>query len=162
MRLVIAAGIIAMAAGAAGVAYVQLGVPDPARITELLQPGQSVELQSVLSGPDTGFFSVVLEAPRAAARILIVSPTGEELAGGVYSTIKSVDYFMLDKNGTHTIRATLVSSQATPVSLELGQMGSAQTMYPAVVLVAGVVIIVVALCVMLVRYITAQPDENTL
>ena len=155
-------GVIIAVAGAAGVSYVQLGIPDPVRVGMILESGETMELEGILDAPDVGFFGIVLEEPRAAAQVIIVSPAGAELVDEIVYTRQSVDYFDLDGDGTYTLRATLVSARDSHVSAELGQVASAETMYPAAVLVAGVVVIVGALCVRFARYITAQPDENTL
>lgn len=161
MRAILA-GIAIMVIGIGAVSYMQLGVPEPARTAAILEPGETVTLESVLDGLDTGFVRVTLDAPRDSVRVDVLSPTGSELYSSVLSTQQSVDYFVIDQDGAYTVRATLESAQSSLISVEIGQTASTATMYPAIVLIAGVIITIASLCIRFARYITAQPDENTL
>lgn len=151
-----------MVCGLGIVSYVQLGVPEPARLSAILEPGQTVNLESAMSGPDTAFMKITLDALGASANVTVLSPTGSELYTKLLSTKQTVDYFEIERDGIYTLDVMLVSAQPSLISLETGQSLSYETMYPAIVLLAGIVIIIISLCVMLTRYITAQPDENTL
>ena len=162
MRLLLYAGLAMMAAGVAGVAVVQAGTGEPASMSAALEPGRHVEMRAHLEAPDTAFIGVTLDSPRTEARITVVSPAGAQVYERVISTVRSMDYFMAERAGEHTVRATLVSPAPSDVSVEVGQTRSAQTMYPAAVLVAGVIAVVAWSCVAIVRYITAQPDRKTL
>ena len=162
MRALLYAGLGIMAIGIIGVAIVQTGAGEPTLGSFPLGQGRHAEMRAHLEAPDTAFLGVKLDSPLTAARITVISPTGDELFDDVVSTMSSVDYFMVTRSGEHTVRATLASAVPSTVSLEVGQTSSAQTMYPAATLVIGVIAVIAWSCVAIVRYITAQPDENTL
>lgn len=161
MRLILI-GIALMACGIGLVSLVQIGVDEMAKIDAVLEPGQSMKLESALQGPDTGVLRITLDTPRASAQVSVISPTGQTIYDNVHSTRQAVDYYEIGPDGVYTMNVMLVSAQPSIISAEFGQGGSSETMYPAIILVSGIVIIVLSLCVRLVRYITAQPDENTL
>ncbi|MDD9808512.1 MAG: hypothetical protein OXU86_03880 [Thaumarchaeota archaeon] len=160
-RLAILAVALA-AAGAAGTAMVQQGAGEPSRAEWLLEQGRPGEMAASLEGPDTAYVIVGLEAPRATARVSVTAPGGEEAYSGTLSTRMSVDYFMVEGPGVHEVRVELVSPSPSEVTVEVGQTLSAGTMWPAIILVAGVALGAVCAVAAIVRYITAQPDEKTL
>ena len=160
-RLAILAVALA-AAGAAGTVVVQQGAGEPSHAEWRLEPGRHAEMAARLEGPDTAYVIVGLEAPRASVRVSVTAPGGEEAYSKTLSTKRSVDYFMVEGPGAHAVRVELVSPSPSEVTVEVGQTLSAGTMWPAIVLVAGVALGAACAVAAVVRYITAQPDEKTL
>ena len=154
-------GVVILASGIVGVSYVQLENGDSGQVYVILESGESVSLESVLESPDTGFLRVALGSIKTDVHITVLSPTGTELYNRMISTKQSVDYFPIEHDGTYTLLLTLVSANSSSISAELGQINSAITIYPAIVLIIGVIMLVVLSCIWFLRYITAQPDENT-
>jgi len=150
------------AAGAAGTVVVQQGAGEASSEAWLLEPGRPAAMAAHLEAPDTAFIDVTLDAPRASARVSVAAPGGAEAYSSTVSTKRSVDYFMVEGTGEHTVSVELLSASPSAVSISVGQTLSGQTMLPAAVLVAGIALGAACACAAVVRYITAQPDEKAL
>lgn len=162
LRRLAALAVALAAAGAAGTAAVQQGAGEASSAGWLLEPGRRAVMAADLEAPDTAFIDVTLDAPRASARVSVAAPGGGEAYSATVSTKRSVDYFAVERPGEHTVSVELLSPSPSAASVSVGQTLSAQTMPPAVALVAGIALGAACACAAVVRYITAQPDEKAL
>ncbi len=110
-----------------------------------LDTAQTKSIKKVLSSQDIGFFKTYTpDFEGGAVFVQIADQYGNIIADKKIQTKMAINYFDIDKSGTYTVKATNLSQNSIYFELEFGQTNSQQIMYPAIVIVAGMILVIVS------------------
>lgn len=153
------AALVLLAGGAAGCAHVFLDGPHGGGELEL-GPSETGSVEVFARG--TGYRQVHMpEFDGQAVLVRVADPSGNLISDGVVQTRMTVDYFEAAEAGPHSIIVTNVSQKPVAVEIAGGGADAARLAWPGGAAAGGVALLAAWGCLRAVRYITAQPDENS-
>ena len=88
--------------------------------------------------------------------------SNDELLEILSQTRMAVDYFEAAEAGPHSVIVTNVSDEPASVELAVGSADAARLAWPGAASAAGAALMAAWGCLRAARYITAQPDENSM
>lgn len=151
--------LVLLAAGAAGCAHVFLDGPRGGGELEL-GPSETGSVEAFLYG--TGYRQVHMPwFDGQALLVRVADSSGNLISDGIVQTRMAVDYFEAGEAGRYTVIVTNVSQKPVAVEVAVGGADAARLAWPGGAAAAGVSLFAMWGCLRAVRYITAQPDENS-
>ena len=128
----------------------------------LLDKSNSASVSLDLLGPGLGFYIVSMD--NYSGNVLIAKILDSH--GNYYDVKKitnkvTVNYFKFDQPGKFTLEVTNISDKPVQLTTELGNTRVQEITTPAILILIGAIMLVLAGYKKLRSYITAQPDEKS-
>ena len=125
-----------------------------------LETNHSKEIKLEFSGLGIGYYKIFI--PEFAGRgvfVQVLDPKNNIISEKIIETKMSVNYFDFSRGG-HTVKISNIANEKISLEIEFGNTDSENMIYPAITILGGIVMILVASYIKLKNYKIAQPDEK--
>ena len=127
----------------------------------LLKKSNSFETRTELMGSDIGYYKLYM--PKYSGNeifVQVIDTKNNIIQEQKVQTKMSVGYFDFSKNGMYTLKISNISKNSISLQIEFGNTNS-QEMYPSgIMILAGSVLIIIALYFKIKNYKIEQPEAN--
>ena len=125
-----------------------------------LDTNHSKEVELAFAGFGIGYYKIFIpEFAGDGVFVQILDAKNNIISEKVIETKLSVNYFDF-KQGEYTVKISNISNEKISLEVEFGDTDSENMIYPAIIVVAGVAIILAAAYSKMKNYKMAQPDEK--
>ncbi len=127
----------------------------------LLKESNSFETKTEFIGSDIGYYKFYMpEFSGNEIFVQVLDTKNNIIQEQKIQTKMSVGYFDFSKNGTHTLKITNISKDATNLQMEFGNTNS-QKMFPSgIMILVGAVLIIITSYFKIKNYKIEQPEAN--